>query len=70
MCHTPLSEIVPKYTNEIVLVVGPKWTQTELAENYGIPLYISLEEMAALYPDITYFVRHEYSDEMLEVLKE
>ena len=64
-----MRDIVPKYANDIVLVVGPKGTQVELAKNYDIPNYISLEEMAALYPDITYFVKHEYSPEMLNELK-
>lgn len=67
LCHTPLGEpqIVDRYKDDIVLVAGVRGTQTQLAENYKLHRYVSLEEYAALQPWISYFTKFDFSAEQL-----
>lgn len=48
------------------MVVAARGAMAELAENYGFDKYITLEEFAAVYPDISYFVQTEYTEEQLQ----
>jgi hypothetical protein len=43
-----------------MLAIGPPGTQNKISENYGFTKYITTEEFAALYPEVTYYVRFEY----------
>lgn len=67
LCHTPLGEphIIDKYKDNFVLCVGPRGTQLPLAENYKIHKYISIDELAALNPEVSFFVQFEYTHDML-----
>lgn len=68
MSHTPLGDksIVDKYSDSVILVAGPRGTQRSLAEWYKLHRFITMDEVASLFPDISYFVRIDYTPEMLD----
>lgn len=72
MAHTPIGEYKFKNLDKndeknadftVVLAAGTRGSMQELlCKNYKINPrnYITLEEYAALFPEITYFVQHEF----------
>ena len=42
----------------------------ELAENYKFDQYITLEEFSSIFPEISYFVKYEYTESQLKEFKE
>ena len=64
LCHTPLGEdqLVDIYNHHegYMLAMGPLVTQKPLAENYGFKRYVTTEEFAAIFPEVSYYVRFEY----------
>lgn len=73
LSHTPFGDpaFLKKYENKVILVAAAEFfgTMTELAENYKFEKYITLKEFAAIYPEISYFVKYEYNDEDLAEAK-
>jgi len=67
MCHTPFGdpEFQEKYNEKIILVACLRGAMIELAENYQFKKYITLDEFSAIYPEISYFVGYEYTEQEL-----